>query len=180
MRLRALTGWPGADYNFDHPDAFDVQSMVVCLQELRVRPLRLPQSARPLPNTACTTVSTPRVDHCQLRHAQPVQEPAAPCACCLQAMRAVDVPIYDFATHSRSSETRHVEPADVVMIEGILVLHMEQVRSWGLALACSAVSLPGAPDLLRWRMPLQQAALPGRQLLRAVLSRRAECRCPRC
>jgi hypothetical protein len=44
-------------------------------------------------------------------------------------MRAVDVPIYDFATHQRSAEVRRVEPADVVIIEGILVLHMEDIRS---------------------------------------------------
>ena len=40
-------------------------------------------------------------------------------------MKVVDVPIYDFKSHQRSSETRHVPPADVVIIEGILVLHME-------------------------------------------------------
>jgi len=43
-------------------------------------------------------------------------------------MRSVEVPIYDFATHQRSSECRHVEPADVVIIEGILVLHIESIR----------------------------------------------------
>ena len=45
----------------------------------------------------------------------------------LQAMQAVDVPAYDFTTHQRSSQCRRVEPADVVIIEGILVLHMQQV-----------------------------------------------------
>ena len=43
-------------------------------------------------------------------------------------MRSVEVPIYDFTTHQRSSEVRHVEPADVVIIEGILVLHIESLR----------------------------------------------------
>ena len=38
--------------------------------------------------------------------------------------------MYDFKTHQRSKEeTRRVEPADVVIVEGILVLHMELVRS---------------------------------------------------
>ena len=83
----------------------------------------------------------------------------------LQEMRIVDVPVYDFTTHQRSSETRRVRccscccclscccllscscwcpqdttcaslsswlrqvpPADVVIIEGILVLHMEEIR----------------------------------------------------
>jgi len=50
------------------------------------------------------------------------------CLRSLQHMQQVDVPIYDFITHQRSSETRRVEPADVVIIEGIMVLHMEEVR----------------------------------------------------
>lgn len=43
-------------------------------------------------------------------------------------MQQVDVPIYDFITHHRSTETRRVEAADVVIIEGIMVLHMKEVR----------------------------------------------------
>ena len=43
-------------------------------------------------------------------------------------MKPVQVPIYDFTTHSRSGLTQHVQPADVVIMEGILVLHMEEVR----------------------------------------------------
>jgi uridine kinase len=39
----------------------------------------------------------------------------------LRAGRAVDVPIYDFATHTRRKERRHVVPAPVVIVEGILV-----------------------------------------------------------
>ena len=40
----------------------------------------------------------------------------------------VEVPVYDFVTHSRGEETIRVEPADVIIIEGILVLAMEEVR----------------------------------------------------
>lgn len=50
---------------------------------------------------------------------------------CLQDLkdgRSVNVPIYDFTTHQRSSETRPVEPADVVILEGILTLHIEEIR----------------------------------------------------
>ena len=43
--------------------------------------------------------------------------------CTVQAMRAVEVPEYDFVRHQRSARTQRVEPADVVIIEGILVLH---------------------------------------------------------
>jgi uridine kinase len=46
----------------------------------------------------------------------------------LKAGRAVDVPIYDFSRHVPKLETIHVEPAPVVMIDGILVLAIEQVR----------------------------------------------------
>lgn len=48
----------------------------------------------------------------------------------LQSMRAVDVPIYDFTQHRRSKETRRVEPADVVLLEGILVLAMDSHREF--------------------------------------------------
>ena len=41
----------------------------------------------------------------------------------------VEVPEYDFTTHARASTSTHVTPADVVIIEGILVLHMEDVRN---------------------------------------------------
>lgn len=33
------------------------------------------------------------------------------------------MPEYDFVRHQRSERTQRVEPADVVIIEGILVLH---------------------------------------------------------
>jgi len=39
----------------------------------------------------------------------------------LRAGRAVDVPIYDFASHTRRTETHRVEPASVIVVEGILV-----------------------------------------------------------
>ena len=42
--------------------------------------------------------------------------------------RAVEVPIYDFKTHRRHVETRRVEPAPVVVVEGILVLVDPRVR----------------------------------------------------
>ncbi|CAL5221877.1 g4140 [Coccomyxa viridis] len=55
-------------------------------------------------------------------------EAVVQCLTDLQNMKSVEVPIYDFATHQRSPEVRHVEPADVVIIEGILVLHIESIR----------------------------------------------------
>ena len=39
----------------------------------------------------------------------------------LREGRVVEVPIYDFANHTRRAETRRVEPARVIVVEGILV-----------------------------------------------------------
>ena len=41
---------------------------------------------------------------------------------------AVEVPTYDFATHSRAHETMRIEPTEVVIVEGILALHYSQLR----------------------------------------------------
>jgi uridine kinase len=40
----------------------------------------------------------------------------------------VDVPIYDFATHTRRAETRRVSPAPVIIVEGILVFCEASLR----------------------------------------------------
>ncbi len=34
---------------------------------------------------------------------------------------AVEIPIYDFTTHARTAETLHVEPAPIILVEGILI-----------------------------------------------------------
>ena len=47
----------------------------------------------------------------------------------LRAGLAIDVPIYDFQTHLRRSSTQRVEPAPVVLLEGILCLADPEVRS---------------------------------------------------
>lgn len=43
---------------------------------------------------------------------------------------AVDMPVYEFATHSRSAQVRRVAPADVVVVDGILLLADAAVRAW--------------------------------------------------
>lgn len=40
----------------------------------------------------------------------------------------IDAPIYEFATHSRSTKTRAIEPADVIVVDGILLLAEESIR----------------------------------------------------
>jgi uridine kinase len=46
----------------------------------------------------------------------------------LKAGTGIDVPIYDFKTHRRRPESRRVEPAKVVIVEGILVFVDPRVR----------------------------------------------------
>ena len=47
----------------------------------------------------------------------------------LQNGRAVDVPTYDYANHTRSEKTYRQEPVDVLIVEGILVLENEKLRN---------------------------------------------------
>jgi uridine kinase len=47
----------------------------------------------------------------------------------LKSGRAIDIPVYDFTTHSRTAQTRHVEPLRVVLVEGILIFADEALRS---------------------------------------------------
>jgi uridine kinase len=46
----------------------------------------------------------------------------------LKRGEAVDVPVYDYTTHSRRPDTRRVEPADIIFVEGILVLESRPLR----------------------------------------------------
>jgi uridine kinase len=46
----------------------------------------------------------------------------------LRAGNAVEVPVYDFKTHARLKETRRVEPAPVIIVEGILVYVDQRIR----------------------------------------------------
>jgi uridine kinase len=41
---------------------------------------------------------------------------------------AVDRPVYDFAHHDRSADTVRIEPREVLVVEGILVLHEPTLR----------------------------------------------------
>ena len=42
--------------------------------------------------------------------------------------KRIEKPVYDYALHTRSNETIAVEPQDVIIIEGILVLEDVQLR----------------------------------------------------
>jgi uridine kinase len=46
----------------------------------------------------------------------------------LRRWEAVEVPIYDFTRHTRTPETRHVQPQPVILTEGILVFAEPELR----------------------------------------------------
>ena len=46
----------------------------------------------------------------------------------LRAGGAVEIPVYDFTTHTRTQRTRRVEPARVILVEGILVFVEPELR----------------------------------------------------
>ncbi|MEX1143246.1 MAG: uridine kinase [Anaerolineales bacterium] len=46
----------------------------------------------------------------------------------LRAGKAVEVPTYDFTTHTRLTETQHVEPRPIILVEGILLLSDQRMR----------------------------------------------------
>ncbi|XP_074371011.1 uridine/cytidine kinase UKL1, chloroplastic-like isoform X2 [Apium graveolens] len=69
------------EYNFDHPDAFDTEELLECVEKLKLG-------------------------------------------------QSVHVPIYDFVTHRKSTDSfRQVNVSDVIILEGILVFHDQRVRN---------------------------------------------------
>ena len=39
------------------------------------------------------------------------------------------IPVYSFVTHQRSAEFEEKQPADIILVEGILALYDERIRS---------------------------------------------------
>lgn len=48
--------------------------------------------------------------------------------CDIKEGKTVQIPVYDFVSHSRKQETVTVYPADVVLFEGILMFYSQQIR----------------------------------------------------
>lgn len=46
----------------------------------------------------------------------------------LKNREAVEIPIYDFVTHSRLEKTINVEPRPIILVDGILIFHAAEVR----------------------------------------------------
>lgn len=47
----------------------------------------------------------------------------------LKSGRSVNIPIYDFKTHSRKQETLCIEPKPIIIVDGILIFHADEVRA---------------------------------------------------
>lgn len=47
---------------------------------------------------------------------------------CLINGESIDRPVYDFTMHTRKDETVRVEPKEIIIIEGLLTLHFDDVR----------------------------------------------------
>lgn len=47
----------------------------------------------------------------------------------LIAGKAIEMPVYDFTVHNRTRETVRLEPKRIILVEGILVLNDEELRS---------------------------------------------------
>lgn len=43
--------------------------------------------------------------------------------------QAIEEPIYDFATHTRRAETTHIKSSPVIIVEGIMALRFDSLRS---------------------------------------------------
>ncbi|MCK6600452.1 MAG: uridine kinase [Bacteroidetes bacterium] len=46
----------------------------------------------------------------------------------LKKNQEIQMPVYDFSTHRRLKETRHVEPRDVIIVDGILIFTERKLR----------------------------------------------------
>lgn len=46
----------------------------------------------------------------------------------LKNWQPVELPVYDFTTHSRTQHTIHIEPRPVILVEGILIFYEPELR----------------------------------------------------
>ena len=77
---------------------------------------------------------------------------------------SVDVPSYDFATHARIEAARRIGPAQVVLVEGLFVMHDPELRK----LIDLAVFIDVDADVCVLRRILRDCRERGASLERAV------------
>jgi uridine kinase len=46
----------------------------------------------------------------------------------LKGFHSIELPVYDFKTHTRTTDTLHIEPQPVILVEGILILVEKTLR----------------------------------------------------
>jgi uridine kinase len=46
----------------------------------------------------------------------------------LRRGQSIDMPLYDFSAHTRSTETQRIDPAPVILVEGILIFVEKELR----------------------------------------------------
>jgi uridine kinase len=71
---------------------------------------------------------------------------------------AIDVPVYDFVTHTREAEARRVEPGWVAIVEGLFALYWEEIR----AIFDLKIFLEAGYDLCLRRRAARDVRLRGR------------------
>jgi len=49
----------------------------------------------------------------------------------LKKRQAIKMPVYDFSINNRTKKTVQLDPADVIILDGILTLHIEKIREFG-------------------------------------------------
>jgi uridine kinase len=47
----------------------------------------------------------------------------------LKAGQAIEVPTYDFTTHTRTKESVHIDPKPIILVEGILIFYEPKMRA---------------------------------------------------
>ena len=70
-------------------------------------------------------------ERCRINYDEPAALETDLMARQLDALRhgqAIDCPVYDFSAHNRSNETIHIEPRQVIIVEGILIFENEALR----------------------------------------------------
>ena len=82
----------------------------------------------------------------------------------LKAGRAVAVPSYDFAAHARTEGARHVEPAPVILVEGLLIMCDPEL----LDLFDLVVFVDAEPDVRALRRVARDCRERGATLERAI------------
>ena len=70
-------------------------------------------------------------ERCQINYDEPGALDTSLMVYHLEQLRrgfAIDCPVYDFSQHNRSNETLHIEPRQVIIVEGILIFENPELR----------------------------------------------------